>query len=337
MGWISAVFIHKALDVAEQEGLLSPTARRDLCRGTGIISTDPIDPKTMVSDTAFFGLLERLDQLGPTGRSVPIQLGASMRCDDYGVFGLAFKSAPDLLASYRRVERFGKVVTSIANFQVEQSETMVRMSVIPGRERRLGLTMTNELAVAAALALSREVSRVPIDPTAVYLAAPAPARDEAYRDHFQCPIQYEAVCDALEIDIEMAARPNRLADDGISTFFEAHLDHELSEIGASASLEQRVLDQIGDSLSEGIPKLSEVAGQLGMGGRTLQRRLSEAGVAYQDLVTDARRMLAERLLRHTEFGLAEIAFLTGFSDQSAFTRAFKRWHGQTPATYRRRA
>ena len=71
-----------------------------------------------------------------------------------------------------------------------------------------------------------------------------------------------------------------------------------------------------------------------MSGRTLQRRLAEQDTSFQELVDDARRDLAKRLLRETEFSLIEVAFMTGFSEQSALTRAFKRWVGSTPGAYR---
>jgi AraC-like DNA-binding protein len=87
-------------------------------------------------------------------------------------------------------------------------------------------------------------------------------------------------------------------------------------------------------LSEGLPALSEVAQHFGMSGRTLQRRLADGGYSYQGLVDTARRQLAKRLLQETGYSLAEVAFMTGFSEQSAFTRAFKRWAGQTPRSYR---
>jgi AraC-like DNA-binding protein len=83
-----------------------------------------------------------------------------------------------------------------------------------------------------------------------------------------------------------------------------------------------------------MPMLSEVAHHFGMSGRTLQRRLAELGYSYQDLVDESRRQLAERLLQETDFSLVEIAFMTGFSEQSAFARAFKRWAGQTPRHFR---
>ena len=72
-----------------------------------------------------------------------------------------------------------------------------------------------------------------------------------------------------------------------------------------------------------------------MSGRTLQRRLADQGHAYQDLVDNARYELAQRLLKKTDYALAEIAFLTGFAEQSTFSRAFKRWSRKTPAAFRR--
>ncbi|MEM7423891.1 MAG: helix-turn-helix transcriptional regulator, partial [Pseudomonadota bacterium] len=102
-------------------------------------------------------------------------------------------------------------------------------------------------------------------------------------------------------------------------------------------LDRRVRIQISHALSEGVPSVSAVADRLGMSGRTLQRRLAEQGHAYQDLVDETRHDLAKRLLQRTDYALAEVAFLTGFAEQSTFTRAFKRWSGQTPATFRRGA
>lgn len=337
MGWISVVFVHKAIDAAMRLNCVDPVTRSVLFEMVGVDAEAPVDPTKMIAESDFFGLLERIAEQGDRGRSVPIHIGAAMRCDDYGAFGLAFKSAPDLFGSYARVERFGKVVTSIANFRVERSGGSVLMDVIPGRERRLGLTMANELAVAATVALSREVCVGHFAPAAVHFMADEPRDDAAFREHFGCPIHYRADRDALVLDLETASRSNRLSDDGMSRFFEAHLDGALRAIGDGPVLERRVLDQIGDALSEGVPTIADIAGRLGMSSRTLQRRLSEAGLAYQDLVGEARQALSEQLLRRTDYALAEIAFLTGFSDQSTFTRAFKRWHGQTPARYRRGA
>jgi AraC-like DNA-binding protein len=127
---------------------------------------------------------------------------------------------------------------------------------------------------------------------------------------------------------------NPFGDSAISEFFDTHLEKELSEIADDGELSRRVRIQISRALSQGVPTITEVAARLGMSGRTLQRRLADKDLAFQQLVDEARRELAERLLRGSAYSLAEVAFLTGFSEQSSFTRAFKRWAGQTPRNYR---
>ncbi len=232
------------------------------------------------------------------------------------------------------MERYGKVVTSIANFRIVPRGGGALIEVIPGDRPRLGLTMTNELALAAAVSLSREVGGDAFAPASVHLTGPAVPTAE-HKAHFGCPIHPGSDRDALEVGLDVLKRPNRLGDAGIAAFFDDHLDHALGEIEDPGDLSRQVQDQISDALSEGVPTVTYVAGRLGMSGRTLQRRLAEAGLAYQNLAAGARQKLAEQLLRQTDYALAEVAFMTGFSDQSTFTRAFKRWSGQTPASYRR--
>ena len=80
--------------------------------------------------------------------------------------------------------------------------------------------------------------------------------------------------------------------------------------------------------------MEDVARRLAMSERTLHRRLSERGLTFKSLVDSTRRHVAENLLRDSRYTATEVAFLTGFSEQSAFTRAFRRWAGQTPRSFR---
>lgn len=127
--------------------------------------------------------------------------------------------------------------------------------------------------------------------------------------------------------------------------FAAPIRHNLARLSWAATehslatrsrvdLAVRVRRIVANTLSDGLPTLSAVASEMGLGPRTLQRRLSDSGHSFQGIVDLARKGLALKLLRETELCLAEIAFLTGFSEQSGFTRAFKRWAGQTPRSYR---
>jgi AraC-like DNA-binding protein len=92
---------------------------------------------------------------------------------------------------------------------------------------------------------------------------------------------------------------------------------------------------IKDALPSGIPFAAEVGKHLGMSTRTLNRRLSEKGTTYRQLVQDTQQEISTELLRNTTETVSEIAFQAGFSEQSAFNRAFKRWTGQSPLEYRK--
>ncbi len=334
VGWISVVFVHKIVSVATA-GEADGSAQR--LRWLQSVNLDPVahvEPEQMISDAEFFGLLERIAKESSQGRDVALRVGASMRCDDYGAFGFAFKSAVDLASSYVRVERYGRVVTSIANFRLVQGTRSAFFEVIPGDYPRFGLSMTNELALAAAVALSREVGMQDFVPVAVHLAHAPPEDVSAFEEHFRCPLYFRAERDALEVSPDQLRSPNRLGDAPISQFFDAHLDGALAKLPKHGGLGRRVRTEVAQALSEGVPSLKRMAGQLGMSGRTLQRRLGKAGLSYKGLVEEARRDLASQLLVKTDYGLVEIAFLTGFSEQSAFTRAFKRWQGVTPRAFR---
>ena len=83
----------------------------------------------MIIDAVFFDLLERVAREDRGGRAAPVRVGASMCCDDHGAFGFASKSAVDLYGSFQRVQRHGKIVTTIANFTVEAGRDAALMAV----------------------------------------------------------------------------------------------------------------------------------------------------------------------------------------------------------------
>ncbi len=334
MGQISALFLHKVVTAATAADPPDGVRRRDLLWSVGVDPDAPVDPKQMIPDDDYYALCERVVRDDAHGPSLSIRVGSSMRCDDYGAFGLACKAAVDLRGSFERAERYGRVLTSVSTYTLAREDDAFFMMLHRAGERRLGLRLSNEQTIVAITQISREVSQTPFYPDTVHFKHPAPHDITAHEAYFGCPVVFGSDRDALQVSAERLRAPNRLGDPGLSGFFDAHMDTELAAFTDDQGLDHRVCVQIAQALSEGVPAISAVASRLGMSGRTLQRRLAEQGAAYQDLVDKARRDLAERLLRDTDYPLSDIAFLTGFSDQSAFTRAFKRWSGQTPRSYR---
>ena len=92
---------------------------------------------------------------------------------------------------------------------------------------------------------------------------------------------------------------------------------------------------IQDALPSGIPSIDHVGRQVGMSSRTLTRRLSESGNSYRGLIKQTQEEISKDLLLNTSRSIGEIAFQTGFSEQSAFNRAFKCWTGKSPVEFRK--
>ena len=329
MGQITSLFVRKVASIVEDK-----IDKRALLRSVGIDPGSPVDPSHMIPDSEYYAFLERIVAAEDNPTTLPLRAGASMRCNDYGAFGLAWKSATNLRGSYDRAERYARVLTSVSTYEVEPAEEGGYMHLHREGERQLGMRISNEATIASIATVSQEVSTRVFKPIAVYFKHPAPKSIASHEAFFGCPVHFETDRDALLISRETLQTPNKLADAGISKFFETHLESEVSKFEGEASLDRQVRIEISQSLSEGVPALSDIAGRLGMSGRTLQRRLSEQGYSYQTLVDESRRQLAKNLLQQSDFSLVEVAFLTGFSEQSAFTRAFKRWAGQTPRSFR---
>jgi AraC-like DNA-binding protein len=292
------------------------------------------DPKKMLVDSVYYDLLERLSEVIDM-TDLGLRAGESMRLDEYGALGLAWKAAPTLHGSYARVERFARLWTSVVEYELRPTDRGTLFILHRAGERRLGLRLSNEATLASAVSLSRQVSPVHFAPIEVHLKHPPPRTLEFHERYFGCPVRFGSELDALLVSPAALVRPNKLGDEGITRFLDSHLEGELREIVDEASIEALTKDVIARSLSEGIPKVADVARTLGLSVRSLHRRLAEDGLSFRTVTEQTRKELAEGLLRDERYSLSEIAFLTGFSEQSAFNRAFKRWIGRTPAQHRR--
>ena len=308
--------------------------QRATLEGAGIDPDAPWDPTVMIAAMTYYEMLEDMaQQIDVT--ELPIHVGASMRCDEYGALGLAWKAAPTLRASCGRIIRYSRIWTDVVTYELQDNPRGVLFILHRAGERRLGLRLSNEATLASAVSLSRQVCPTPFRPVEVYLQHNAPKSIAFHEAWFECPVTFAAEFDAVLISHEAIDRANILGDEGISRYLMSDLDRELTKIVTPPPLVGDAKGAIAQALSEGTPRLADIAKGLGLSARSFHRRLSEHGLSFQALTEETRRELAEGLLRDKQYSLAEVAFLTGFSEQSSFTRAFKRWLGTTPASYRK--
>lgn len=152
---------------------------------------------------------------------------------------------------------------------------------------------------------------------------------------FAAPLRFGADEDALVFPRAVLVLPVRGVDAALARTLLPQLEHELRGRGGEAAFVAELRAQVQALLGDGDALAESVARALGTSERTMQRRLRQAGTSFRDVVDDVRREAALAQLGRRDATVTDIAFMLGFSDLSAFSRAFRRWTGASPSEYRR--
>jgi len=161
-------------------------------------------------------------------------------------------------------------------------------------------------------------------------------RPENWREHqaaFGAPVHFGQRTNAVVFRDHDLDRPMPEGDLGRLTRLRDELLSVAGGTGAVTFLD-RVKGEVRSRLPDGTPAVEDVAEALGFARWTLQRRLSDWGVSYSDVIDHVRRDLAALYVRQRHVPVAEIGFMLGYSELSAFSRAFRRWFGVSPQAYR---
>ena len=173
-----------------------------------------------------------------------------------------------------------------------------------------------------------------LKPTEVTFAAPERDSDKAIEEFFGLQIQFDADHYSMSFSAEDLGAPLPTGN--------AEIAHQNDEVVLKfltrierANMPNRVRAALFELFPTGEFSKETIAKQLAVSVRTLHNRLAEDGVTYQEILDETRQKLAEQYLRQSQHTVGDVAFLLGFSDFSNFSRAFKRWTGQTPSDYRK--
>jgi AraC-like DNA-binding protein len=192
-----------------------------------------------------------------------------------------------------------------------------------------------EYSLAVALQTVRLMAGSAWSPQEVQFEHKAPADTSAHIEVFGAPVSFECPAAGFVVDLEFAERQIPAADARLYPTLTRYLDDVLQALPAEDAFLASLRRAIGETLRNGPPDLATVAREVALGARTLQRRLADAGLDFKTLVDDTRHRLALRYLADPKHTLTEVGYLLGYSETSAFNRAFRRWTGSTPLRYRR--
>lgn len=192
-----------------------------------------------------------------------------------------------------------------------------------------------EWVVANMLLAARHSSgRADLMPVAVHFCHPAPRDSSEHERILGAPIRFGMADNGLLVDRRFLDTPHERADAGLLSLLERHAGELLARIGSVDTFGDRVRTLIVGELDGGNPSAENLADKLGMSVRTMSRRLRAEDTSHKALLDEVRAGLAERYLADDDLAVSDVAFLLGFSEPSAFHRAFKRWFGVSPSRKR---
>lgn len=329
MNYISINLYRKVLNYAITEGM----TRDDFMDLPTPIDT--IDHIQAVPADHFFQLHEILDKkLGP---GFSVRVGQQMKIEDYGVLGLSWRTCSWAGEIFERSERYFKLLSNTYVFKVEKQDEYSHIYLQREPHRR-GLELSNEATLSATVVVLRAMTDTNISPTRVTFKHHSPDDLSSYEEAFRCPILFEQPYYSITYKTTDLETRTAKADESINRFLVERVEEETKGLEVAGSKIAYDVEQlIKDALPSGIPSIHQVGEYMGMSNRTLTRRLSESGVTFRDLIKKTQEEVSKKLLTNSSRSMAEIAFEAGFSEQSAFNRAFKRWTGLSPVEFRKKA
>ena len=308
-------------------GLSPETALRRASLPMGLFNAD----KILVSTEEFFALYRGIAEAS-NDPGFGLKLGTEERLERYDPIKIAAISARSFRDAIERISRYKQLTCPEEIRVVERgNESAVQFVWLLAHDKEPPLLVDVCFAWIASMA-HRGIGR-PLSPKRVEFQRP-PARREMYEKHFRCPVKFRADRNALIFNKADMELPFVTHNPDLLGTVAPQLEAELTEQLAQKTFGEQAKGILKHLLAGQRPSVQDLARELHLSTRTLQRRLTEQGITFQRLLDEARRELAHHYLLHSSRELNETAYLLGYEDANSFFRAFQNWEGTSPGQWR---
>ena len=301
------------------------TAGWDRARCCARLGLDPsaLAPGHLIPLRHAAALLELALEVGGPGFGL-----TAGRLIPYGAMGLLdhlFGAAPTPRAALTDLCRYFRLVSYAVSLRLDDDTLSLELSPgFPAQHQRLLTELFFTLLV------KRLSARSPVVPVRASLPGPATGSGSGPWE----VTRHMASAPSLEFRAGELDRPVASADDALRRLLDGYAARELELAPAVTSVREQVRRVVLGELPRRLLSAGEVAGRLGLSDRSLRRSLKAEGTSYREVRDRCLRRVAERALADPARDIGEIAWLLGYSEPSAFHRAFRRWTGTTPRQFR---
>lgn len=263
---------------------------------------------------------------------IGLHVGQTISPRHLGILGPVFASCESLAAALQKLDRYQRLIFDVTPMSRRTGKNWVEL-VWDLREYRPG-RLVNETGFAVLIQFCRSLVRGPGNPLLVEFPHASPADVQPYEDWFACPVRFDRPEALLRVGFDLLAAPLKSPDPALMQVLEQHAERMLAELPQQEEIVESLRKAIASALREGEPDIDQISAKLACSSRTLQRRLLQAGTSFRGELNLVRHELATSYLRDPRLHVADIALLLGYSEHSAFTRAFREQTGMTPQQVR---
>jgi AraC-like DNA-binding protein len=264
--------------------------------------------------------------------ALTLKLGTDERVEHYDPNKIAALSARTFRDSIRRLGRYKQITCPEEISLIDHgSESIIQFLWLLANEQEPPVLV--DICFAWVVALGQRGTGEPIRAKRVEFKR-SPASKNVYEKHFQCPVKFNCKHNALVFSKADMDRPFITYNPDLLAVVAPQLEAELSEQLAHKNFAEQAKGILKQMLAGRRPAVQDLAKELRLSTRTLQRRLAEQGFSFQHLLDEARQELAHHYLLHSSRELNETAYLLGYEDANSFYRAFQQWEGTSPGQWR---
>jgi len=288
-------------------------------------------PRVLVGTEELFALWSAIGEVS-TNPAIGLLLGTETKTERFHPIGLAalstenFGSAIDQMARYKQLTCPEEILQ-----EKDDEEWSIQFRWLLADE--VEPPVLNECCFAWVLSIARHGTGTRLSPLRVEFVQPR-AHAKTIERHFGCPVICGASRNAIVFRASDAQRPFVTRNAELLAMLAPQFEEELKQENGDGDFVERVRIAIQQKLTGRRPTIEDIADELHISSRTLQRRLQDDGFNFQRVLEEARHQLARHYLSNSVLELNEAAYLLGYGDANSFVRAFRTWEGVPPARWR---
>ena len=252
----------------------------------------------------------------------------------FGALGEILPRCATVFDAYTQMARYSALASRAAHISVARDASLLSVALdvdLPAGSIRSSVLLWG---LTNASLLPQRLTGLPIRPASIACAFPSPGASAARTLEEYCPHVFGAGRNRIVFKRGVGDLAVPTADADLQELLAEVIERHLAELGSARSFEQGLLAILREMLNGTMPTLASLSAHVAMSQRTLQRRLTDAKTSFQTLLQQVLRQEAGELLAGGKLTQGEIAFLLGYSEVSAFSRAYRRWTGHPPGAAR---